>query len=528
MLSVLKILVVDDHETMCKLTAGQLMSLGVEHVSTARSGAEALRLLRTRAFDVLVTDVNMPGMDGLALLKTVRDTPAWASMPVVMITADAERGRIEQAIGHGVNDLLVKPYTAARLALGLERALRRRPLAPATDDALAAAMPQAPVPAPAPQPPTLLLVDDVADNLHLLADIFKGQYRVRAAYNGTKALEICASGNAPDLVLLDVMMPGIDGFEVARQMRAHPNTESTPIIFVTALQDDAARLQGMTLGAIDFIAKPIDPTLLKLRVDNFMRYVQARRQLQLDYDNLIAMARLREDVEAMTRHDLKGPLASAVSLLRGLAQAPELTRRQTDNALLAEDALLKVIDMINRSSELYRIETGRFELDARPIALGPLLRRVAEGARHAFAQKHLSIAVDADVAVGEDEPLASGDETLCFSLLGNLLRNACEAAPDGSRVTLTLLPGEPQRVSIANTGAVPEEFRPRFFEKFATAGKPGGSGLGAYSARLLARAQRGEVELEVSDEENRTVLHVLLPRAAGPVAEGVASRAGRT
>jgi CheY-like chemotaxis protein len=531
MAQVLKVLVVDDVETMRKVTAGQLAALGCGSPDVAGDGAEAWRLLERNRYDLVISDWNMPAMTGIALLQLMRASPRHAHTPFIMITAEAERSRIESAIASGVSDLLVKPYTAGRLATSIKRAMAHQ-IAPAGATPVSAAaaghaaapafvavaQPQGEVhlPPTAPPPPTMLLVDDTADNLHVLANVFKGQYRIKAAHNGEKALALCCSDTPPDLVLLDVMMPGMDGFEVARRMREHPNAESVPIIFVTALTDDSSRLQGMELGAVDFVTKPIDPVQLKLRVDNFMRYVELRRQLQADYDNMLALARLRDDVEAMTRHDLKGPLAGAIGIVQALVDAGDLDRRQAEQLRLAEQAMLQVTDMVNLSTELYKIETGRYVLHAAPLAISDMLRRVVETARAFYAGKQLVIAVDTDFDVGTDPPTGLGDAMLTYSLLNNLIKNACEASPERGRVSATLYAGAPLRIEIVNKGVIPEQIRPRFFDKFVTGGKAGGTGLGTYSARLLARAQHGEVAFAVDDDAHTTTLIVTLP--AGPSA----------
>ena len=114
----------------------------------------------------------------------------------------------------------------------------------------------------------------------------------------------------------------------------------------------------------------------------------------------------------------------------------------------------------------------------------------------------------------ESTPLqASGEELLCFSLLNNLLKNACEAAPEHSRVRLMLAHTERIELVMENQPAVPAAFRARFFEKYASHGKPGGTGLGTYSARLLAEAQQGSLELEVDDAADLTRLRLTLPAA---------------
>ncbi len=313
----LKFLVVDSVSAMCQVTANKLRALGSRDVQTAANGAEALNLLKAGQVDVVLSDLPMPVMDGLALLQAMRASETMAKIPLVLVTAEIDREKIAQAIGFGVSDFLVKPYTTARLEEKIASALGKRAARPSAAGA-------APAPAPAKaevRQPTLLVVDDVPENLRLIADLFEGHYKVKVAANGAKALAVCSADNPPDLVLLDVMMPGMDGFEVARRMRAHPNSEHIPVIFVTALNDDASQKKGLDLGAVDFVSKPVDPAILKLRVDNFMRYVSLHMQRQAEYDTLLENARLREDVERMLRHDLLRPLESVASEAQALAKA---------------------------------------------------------------------------------------------------------------------------------------------------------------------------------------------------------------
>ncbi len=525
-------LVVDDFEAMRKVTTNQLRQLGVERIESAKNGAEALRMLKNQRFDVVLSDWNMPVMSGVELLQAMRADPTLFAIPFILITAEAERKRVEEAIALGVTSMLLKPYSPRQLAQRLERALTCKPralmpgraAAPADmgdDDPIAAVLASpthaghsAPdVPAPAPRA-TVLIVDDTPDNLLLLSQLFKGEYRVRLAQTGAKALEVVESDDPPDLVLLDIMMPEMDGYGVLQRMREHPNTQTIPIIFVTAMASSDARLKGLDLGAVDYVTKPIDPETLKLRVRNFMRYVQLRKNLQAEFDAMIETAQLREDVEHITRHDIKAPLAGALGMVQALIEDDSVGRRQVEQLRLMEESVMQVLNMVNLSSELYRIETGRFVLRAQPLRIGDLLRRIAEMNRVTFAEKGLSIAVDADVAVGTEMPQALVDATLCYSAFQNLLKNACEAAPANSKVTVQLQDQTPLlRIIIRNHGVVPAGIRDRFFDKFVTAGKEGGTGLGTYSARLLVEAQHGSIALEVSDTDNLTQVVVNLPRA---------------
>lgn len=514
-------LVVDDFEPMRKVTSGQLRSMGARTILTANNGSEALRLLKKQRVDIVLSDWNMPVMTGLELLKAVRADTHLARLPFIMITAEAERQRIEEAIGNGVSDLLVKPYTAERLVTHIEKALRAPPRVSSPDAVDQTAMPAAatamasaaPLSGAKPARPTILVVDDTADNLLLISHLFTDEYRVRLAHSGEKALDICQSNDPPDLVLLDIMMPGMDGFEVARRMREHPTSETIPVIFVTAMASNDARLKGLELGAIDFVTKPIDPDLLKPRVRNFMRYVELRRQMQANYDGMLELARLREDIEQITRHDMKGPLAGVIGLVQALLDDSTTGRKQVEQLRMIEETALHVIDMVNLSAELFKIETGRFKLHAQPVRIENILRRIVEISDTTFAAKNLSIVFATDTLAGTEAPKAQGDDMLCYSLFQNLIKNACEAAPENSQVSIILNNETPLSITIRNKGAVPAEIRACFFDKFVTHGKEGGTGLGTYSAKLLAEAQHGTIALAVFDAENQTTISVTLPRA---------------
>ena len=531
-------LVVDDFDIMRKVTSNQLKSLGAENILTANDGVQALRIMRHQQVDMVLSDWNMPVMSGIELLQAVRADEKLFATPFIMITAEAERARVEMAVACGVSAMLLKPYSPNQLGSRLERARTARhrrmaPVAPApgADGPEGAPLSEAPgapqvaspavqvAPQPAASPTsakgkmTVLVVDDTPDNLTLLSGILKGDYRVLLATNGAKALEICSSQEPPDLVLLDVMMPEMDGFEVARRMREHPNSESTPVIFVTALTTNEARTSGLELGAVDFLTKPVDPQQLLSRVRNFMRYVQLRKSVQSDFDNMVEMARLRDEVDHMTRHDIKGPLAGALDLVRGLIRESADSPAQASQLALIEETVSSILNMVNLSADLLKIETGTYHLNAAPVELLPIVQSVAELQKRVFSSKDVSLEVRG-VGGADGKPLSIlGDATLCYSAIQNLLKNAFEASPNGANITLSLEDANPVRLVILNKGAVPAAIRDRVFEKYVTHEKPGGTGLGLYSARLLCRAQRGDVELLVDDAINSTTVVVTLPRA---------------
>jgi CheY-like chemotaxis protein len=392
--------------------------------------------------------------------------------------------------------------------------LTRMPLSAAGDQAVQIQRPeQLPISAKAAKDkPTILIVDDTPDNLTLLAHVFKDEYRVKIAHNGPKALTLCQSDTPPDLVLLDIMMPEMDGFEVAEHMRNHPSSEHIPIIFVTALTDNASREKGLALGAVDFVTKPVNPEELKIRVKNFMRYIDLHRELQSDFDNMMQNDRLKDSVEQITRHDMKAPLSGVIGLAQGLMDADNLTSAQREQIQLIEETALQVLDMFNLSNEIFKIEAGRFKLNPQPVPIVDTIRRVAILMRKTFAFKDLTIAVGTPRGITEKELIALGDPMLTYSVFQNLFKNACEAAPEGTTVTASIFAETPLRITLENQGCVPAAMRECFFEKFATSGKADGTGLGTYSAKLLVEAQNGQIAMATSEEKNITCLTLTFPR----------------
>lgn len=513
-------LVVDDQELMRSVTVNQLRAMGWGKVLSAKNGADGLKLMRAHKVDAVLSDWNMPVMNGVEFLRAVRAEPRWQRLPFLMITSETERGRIQDVITSGVSGLLVKPYNATTLRDRLERALHHEPVAPRPTAAIqmshaTGGHTSSPDDGPdaATLPPTrLLVVDDNPTSLAVLNKLFADDYAVTTATGGLAALAACAQGGPPDLALMDVQMPDITGFEAVRRMRAKPELANIPVMFVTADDSDAARTEGLELGAVDFVPKTMSPKLLRQRVRNFLRIVDMRKQLQSEYDAMLENTRLREEVENLTRHDLKGSLSGIVGMVGSLAAEDDMPARHVATLQLVADTAQQALHSVNLGGELYKMETGRFKLVAKPVALGEVLRRVVELARVSFADKHLSVVVDVDVPVGQPLPQAVGDEALCQSLFQNLVKNACEAAPAQSTVTVTLKDETPLRVLVHNTGVVPTAIRATFFDKFVTAGKDKGSGLGTHSARLLATAQHGRIAMRTSDADNSTTLTVWLPR----------------
>ena len=132
----------------------------------------------------------------------------------------------------------------------------------------------------------VLVVDDTPTNIHLLNGMLREHYKVKAATNGNKALQIARTEPRPDIILLDVMMPGIDGYEVCRQLKADPITAAIPVIFITAKNEVEDEQQGLALGAVDYIKKPFNPAIVESRVQTHLALYNESRKLSVENEQL--------------------------------------------------------------------------------------------------------------------------------------------------------------------------------------------------------------------------------------------------
>jgi PAS domain S-box-containing protein len=224
-------------------------------------------------------------------------------------------------------------------------------------------------------------------------------------------------------------------------------------------------------------------------------------QRRAQEEALRAAVRLREEVERLSRHDLKTPLNSMIAMSRLLRARGGLGGEDDELLGAIERAGYRILNMVNLSLDLFRMEQGTYEPRLQPVDLAALAQRVCADLEGQAVSKGVTVRIRANGATG-----ALGEELLCYSMFANLIKNAIEAAPDGSVVTVTFeARGEALLVHVHNAGEVPEAVRARFFQKYATAGKSAGLGLGTYSARLMARVQHGEITLRTDAAEGTTV-----------------------
>ncbi|MFW9620150.1 MAG: HD domain-containing phosphohydrolase [Sulfurospirillum sp.] len=173
---------------------------------------------------------------------------------------------------------------------------------------------------------TILIVDDTPENLMILSEILKPFYKVKVANNGNKALNLIASGDMPDLILLDIMMPEVSGYEVCKKLKSDPLTRNIPIIFVTALTDYEDEAIGLGLGAVDYITKPVHASIVLARVKTQMTLLQYQRNLE---------QKLEERTEEI--------VLTRMEVIRQLGRAAEYKDNETGTHILRMSAYTKII-----------------------------------------------------------------------------------------------------------------------------------------------------------------------------------------
>ena len=273
-----KVLVVDDHEINQQVVGAQLQAMGLE-VDFAHHGGEAVEMVNQATYALILMDIQMPVMDGYEATRRIREQHP--DVPIIALTAAALVEDKEKALAAGMNDHLGKPFSQQQLsdclqrwlgetmAVGLNPALLdETELQEATAQPASVEKPNAEKPNAEQYKPRILIVDDMPENIKVLASQLKDEYRIQVANKGAKALEIARSATPPDLILLDIMMPDIDGYTVCRELKSDPNTIHLPIIFVSALNEIENEEKGLNLGAVDYITKPFHVPIVKARIRN--------------------------------------------------------------------------------------------------------------------------------------------------------------------------------------------------------------------------------------------------------------------
>lgn len=369
----------------------------------------------------------------------------------------------------------------------------------------------------------ILVVDDSPDNVFLIQTILEEEgYVIATAEDGASALAQIEQ-SPPDLVLLDVMMPGMDGFEVTKRIRQNKKLSFIPILLITA-HDKPSVAQGLDMGADDFIRKPVE-------VDELLARVRSLLRLKHSVDERDQIARQREDYVSRLTHDLRTPLVAADRMLALFQQGAlgEMPPTMQEAIVTMARSNQNLLQMVNTLLEVYRFEAGRKTLSFLPIDLHQLLQEVIKELTPLALEKKLSLQAEFDNATPIGKIL--GDRLELHRLFTNLVGNAIKFTDKGAvtvRLGQSFSPANLSSKQQANSayiaaeiedtgpGIAPEE-QEMLFERFRQGNhKRSGSGLGLYLSRRIVEAHQGTIQLN-SEPGKGSVFIVYLPTRSSEV-----------
>ena len=362
----------------------------------------------------------------------------------------------------------------------------------------------------------LLVVDDVQTNVLLLkALLSKEGYGILVATNGQEALEVIRNEN-PDLILLDVMMPGMDGFEVAERLKSEEYRCEIPIIFLTALDDTQSIVNGFKLGAGDFISKPFRKEELMVRIKHQLSLVAARRIIEEKNEELRKTIAGRDKMYSVIAHDLRSPMASMKMLLNTIMMSVEKDKIDPD--------IFDMLEMSNKTSEEVfslldnllkwtKSQLGKLTVIPQKLDISGLADGVVEVMNSVAEVKHIKL-----IRTDHESFFVYVDIEMIKSVLRNLISNAVKFSNPDSEIKVGIKAEDGKViVSVTDSGkGIKKEDQHKLLKDsthFTTYGTNSeeGSGLGLLLCRDFARKNGGELWFE-SEENLGSVFSFSLPQ----------------
>ncbi len=357
----------------------------------------------------------------------------------------------------------------------------------------------------------VLIVDDEALNRRVVAEVLTANhFDCALAQSGQEAIEMAADGSF-DAILLDVIMPGMTGYETCAQLKANPATEAVPVLLLTALADRDMRLEGIAAGANDFLTKPFDVQDLPLRIRNACRMHQLHRAAEDNLRQLRHLEQLRDDLTHMIVHDMRSPLLGISGHLELLKmEADSFTEPQREAIDSAAGEAAHLVEMVNSLLDISRLEEQNM-----PLRHGACdLSECAFAAVRGIGARARAIRIE--IAVRHGQVVFDSDLSVTTRIVLNFLDNAIKAgathvtisggpAPDGSALRATITDNGP---------SIPKADRERIFDKFCQVEcrrKPDrrSSGIGLNFCKLAAEGHGGTVGVAESSPEGTTIFFEL-------------------
>jgi signal transduction histidine kinase len=344
----------------------------------------------------------------------------------------------------------------------------------------------------------ILIVDDDRINIRILASILQNEGFVITEGNSGEQALVLYEEVKPDLVLLDVVLPGIDGFAACRALKEKYGDNAAPVIFITAKTESDDIVEGLAAGGVDYLPKPFRRKESLARIRTHLQNRILSEQQKALVEQLKAANQAKNKLLGMAAHDLRNPLAS----IRGLAEflcdgtVGQLTSDQHDLANTIFETSQSMLTLLNELLDVATIEAGELKLHKEPHNLSELLEKAVYLNNINAARKNTKIVFSPP----EEAPIVRIDQAKIKQVIDNLLSNAVKYSPPGSTVTMRISGYHPAfTVAVQDQGpGIPENERHQLFKDFMTlSSKPTGgekaTGLGLAICRKIVEAHRGAI-----------------------------------
>ncbi|MBI3074030.1 MAG: response regulator [Deltaproteobacteria bacterium] len=363
----------------------------------------------------------------------------------------------------------------------------------------------------------LLAEDDLVNGGMLREILVSAGYHVAWARDGEEALAFIAP-DPPDLFVLDLMMPKIDGFEVCARLKGDVGTRHIPVLVITAIADQASRIRAIELGADDYIVKPVDRVEVITRARALIRTKLLNDEVQAQLRSVKRLEEIKRHLVQFLVHDLQNPLTAVMANVQ-IAQREALRGHTEALGPSLDDALTcsrRMHELLQSLLDVERLEEGRLQVRMEPVDVVQVVESVLADQRGTAAEGSVALTVE----IG-DPVTVTGDQGLLRRVLANLVGNAIRFAPENSTVRIRVSSHRGRAIiAVTDEGpGVPRAIRNRIFERYHQAGSArerGGAGLGLTFCKLVVEAHGGQIWVQNDREEvTGATFLVGLPLQAG-------------
>ncbi|MHB1459718.1 MAG: hybrid sensor histidine kinase/response regulator [Armatimonadota bacterium] len=347
--------------------------------------------------------------------------------------------------------------------------------------------------------PSILIVDDTPANLRLLTGMLRELgYKVRSVSDGQFALRT-AKHDPPDLILLDVMMPDMDGYEVCSLLKADGELSDIPVIFISALNETMDKVKAFQVGGLDYITKPFQIREVQARVATHLELHRQRRLLQESYEQLRRLEELRDNLVHMIVHDMRSPLTSMKGFLEllDMVEGEKLSADGREYVSIVTKSADSLIELTTTLLDVSKIEAGEMPIEFSDCHPASIIQTVVD--RLESLQKQRTVSVE----VQDETVTVRADAKMLDRIMQNLLGNALKFTPDHGSITVGFdVDSRGMRVYVRDSGpGIPVESRERIFEKFGQVSQNKNlqqysSGLGLTFCKLAVEAHGGTIGVD--------------------------------